>query len=105
MQSKLTPHTLTDGATIAVDWNDSLNQEVTLGGNRTFTFSNGVSGSTYTLKLVQDGTGSRTATWPSSVKWVSAAPTLSTGAADIDLIRFHYDGTTYFGETMGLNYV
>lgn len=105
MQSKTTPYTLTDGATVAVDWNNSVNQEVTMAGNRTFTFSNGVAGSTYTLKVIQDGTGSRLATWPASVKWVSAAPTLSTGAADIDLLRFYFDGTSYFGETIGLNYV
>ena len=33
------------------------------------------------LILVQDGTGSRTATWPATVKWPSGtAPTLSTGS-------------------------
>lgn len=105
MQSKTTPHALTDGATIAVDWNDSVFQYVTLGGNRTFTFSNPVAGATYYIKLIQDGDGSRTVTWPAAVLWVSAAPTLSTGAADIDVIRFVYDGTNYFGESVGLNYV
>src|SRR3989338_4314970 len=54
--------------------------EITLTANCTFTFSNppasGVTGS-FTLILRQDGTGSRTATWPASVDWPGAiAPTL-----------------------------
>lgn len=105
MQSKVTPYALTDGATVAVDWNNSQFQYVTFAGSRTFTFSNPVAGETYYIKIIQGGSGSYTATWPASVLWVSAAPTLSTGVADIDVIRFVYDGTNYFGESVGLNYV
>jgi hypothetical protein len=96
MQSKLTPNVLTDAATIPVDWNVSQNQAVTLGGNRTLTFANGVAGSTYSLSLTQDGTGSRTVTWPSTVKWAGgSAPTLTTTAARTDQITFYFDGTYY----------
>ena len=49
------------------------------------------------LILVQDGVGSRTATWPASVDWPGGtAPTLSTGASDVDIVSCLYDGTTYF---------
>lgn len=105
MHSKLTPYTLTDGATVAVDWNNSQNQEVTLGGNRTFTFSNGVAGSFYTIKVIQDDTGSRTVTWPSSVKWAGgSAPTLTTTADRADLVTFYFDGTYYMDVSIDKNF-
>jgi hypothetical protein len=73
----------------------------------TFTFSNpSASGSacSFTLILTQDGSGSRAVTWPGSVDWASAtAPTLSTGAADVDIFAFITvdAGTTWYGFTAG----
>jgi hypothetical protein len=56
------------------------------------------------LKLVQDGTGSRTVTWPAAVHWSGGtAPTLTTTASKVDIISFYYDGSTYFGQ-YGLNF-
>lgn len=54
---------LTDGATVDID--HSLNSKfvVTLGGNRTLTLSNPVTGKLILLDIIQDGTGSRTVTW------------------------------------------
>jgi len=96
--------TLTDGATVAVDFDNSRVQTVTLAGNRTFTFANPQNGGAYIFIIVQDGTGSRTVTWP-TIKWPSAvSPTLSTGAAAIDIIGVLYDGTNYYGVTVGLNF-
>ena len=75
----------------------------------TFTFSNpSASGSccSFTLILTQDGSGSRAVTWPGSVQWASStAPTLSTGAADVDIFAFITvdAGTTWYGFTAGLN--
>jgi len=75
----------------------------------TFTFSNpSASGSccSFTLILTQDGSGSRAVTWPGSVQWASStAPTLSTGAADVDIFAFLTidAGTTWFGFTGGLD--
>jgi len=94
---------LTDAATIAVDWNNSNVQSVTLGGNRTFTFSNPKSGSRYLLMLKQDGTGSRTVTWPSIIWQGGVAPVLTTTANKTDLITIVYDGTSYYGSS-SLNY-
>jgi hypothetical protein len=83
---------------ITIDWRNGDAQSVTMTGNCTFTFSNPVAGETYLLKLTQDGTGSRTATWPAAVKWPAAtAPTLTTTAAGIDIVSFYYDGTNYYG--------
>lgn len=96
MQSKLSPNTLTDAATIDVDWNKSQNHGVTVAGNRTLTFSNGKSGYTYSVSITQDSTGSRLITWPSTVKWAGgSAPTLTTTAARTDQITFYFDGTYY----------
>ena len=96
MQSKLTPNTLTDAATIAVDFNVSQNHTVTVAGNRTLTFANGKAGQTYSVSITQDATGSRLITWPSTVKWAGgSAPTLTTTAARADQIHFYFDGTYY----------
>jgi hypothetical protein len=80
-----------------IDWNNGNRQKVTLTGSPTFTFGNPISGATYTLELVQDGTGSRTVTWP-SIKWVGGiSPLLSTAANSIDIISLFYDGLNFFG--------
>lgn len=54
------------GTTKAIDWNNGDQQKVTLTGNVTFSFSNTVAGRSYLLYLVQDGTGGRTATFPTT---------------------------------------
>lgn len=83
------------------DWTTGSIQEIVLTGNvtgtPTFTAPTGVS--RLTLRVKQDGTGSRTiAAWPSGVRWPGGtAPTLSTGASAIDYITFLYDGTNYDG--------
>ena len=88
------------GAADTIDWTAGNKQKSTLTGNCTFTFSPEPSGpSNLTLKLKQDDTGSRTVTWPGDVKWAGgAAPTLSTGANDVDIISFYYDGTDFYGQ-------
>jgi hypothetical protein len=76
---------------------------ITLTGSATLTFSNPpTSGTLYSLMIIakQDATGSRTITWPASVKWPNAsAPTLSTAANAVDVLNFFTvdGGTTYYG--------
>jgi len=76
---------------------------ISMTGNCTFTFTNPpVSGTSFsfTLILKQDATGSRTATWPASVKYPNAStPTLTTTASKTDIFNFITvdGGTTYFG--------
>jgi hypothetical protein len=87
---------LKDASTISVDWSAADTQAVTLGGNRTLTFSNGQKGGKYILVLRQDVTGSRTVAWPSSVHWAGVSgPTLTTIAGKADYIGFIFNGTSY----------
>lgn len=87
---------LSDAPTITVDWSKGNMQAVTLGGNRSFMFSNGQKGGRYTLIIKQDVTGSRTVTWPSSVHWPGRdGPTLTTTAGKRDYIGFIYKGDSY----------
>ena len=68
-----------DGSTVTLDLSITNNHQVTLGGNRTIVFANAVRGQHFKVKLLQDGSGNRTVTWPSGITWTgSAAPTLTT---------------------------
>ena len=80
-----------------INWSTGSSQLSTLTGNVTYTFSNGVAGGAYVLRIAT-GAGSFTATWPASVKWSGGtAPTITAAASKVDLINFYYDGTTYYG--------
>lgn len=80
-------------------------QVLTLTGNCTFTFPTATAGKSFTLLLKQDGTGSRTATWPASVKWPGGtAPTITSTASKLDKYVFISDGTNWYGSTAGQNY-
>ena len=82
--------TLTDAASIAVDFALGNNFLVTIGGNRTLAApTNAVAGQTGQIYVVQDSTGSRTLAYNSVYQFVSgASPTLSTGAADVDILVY-----------------
>ena len=94
------------GTADTIDWAANGNkQKSTLTGNVTFTFTAPTGPASLILKLVQDSTGSRLVTWPSTVHWPSGtAPTLTTTADRVDVIMFYFDGTTYFG-AFSLNFV
>lgn len=81
---------------------------VTLNANCTFTLSGATSGVVAYLELVltQDSGGSRTVTWPASVKWPGGAPTLSTAAFAVDrvVLTSYNGGTTWFGDLVGKAY-
>ena len=97
--------TLTDGATI--NWDTSAIQvaQVTLGGNRTFAApTNLIDGAFYALVIIQDGTGSRTATFNSVFKFAAAtAPTLTTTANARDILVFQSNGTNLYESGRSLN--
>ena len=81
-------------------------QILTLTGNCTFTFPTATAGKGFTMLLKQDGTGSRTVTWPSSVKWpASTAPTITSTASKGDKFVFVGDGTYWWGSNAGQNYL
>ena len=73
-------------------------QTVTMTGNCTFTMPTATAGKSFILIAVQDGTGSRTATF-TSVKWAGGtAPTLTTTATTgRDILTFVADGTNWYG--------
>ena len=81
-------------------------QILTLTGNCTFTFPTVVSGKGFTLLLLQDATGSRTVTWPASVKWpASTAPTITATASKMDKYVFVANGSYWIGSNAGQNYL
>lgn len=76
--------------------------DYTLAANTTFAISGATSGfaCSITVILHQDATGSRTATWPASVRWGAAGvPTLTTTANAVDVVSFLTTdgGTTWYG--------
>lgn len=90
--------TATDGSTVTFDCSQGSKQKVTLGGNRTLALSNVLTGQTLWLKLIQDGTGSRTVTWFSTITWPDGTPTLATTASKTDEFIIECTGSgTYVG--------
>ena len=79
------------------DWDLSANQvcDLTLTANTTFDApTNMKDGGFYSITLIQDGTGSRTASWNAVFKWAAGtAPTLTTTASAKDIVVFRSDGT------------
>ena len=70
----------------------------TLTGNCTFTMPTATSGTSFILKLIQDGTGSRTATF-TGVKFPGGtAPTITTTASTgLDILSFVCINSTWYG--------
>jgi len=87
----------TDGATVTFDMASSNFHKVTLEGNRTLAVSNTSTGQIFYLRLLQDGTGSRTVTWFATISWAGgSAPTLTTTADKADLFAFVTTGSNTF---------
>ena len=84
--------TLSDGATITVNFTTASHFTVTLGGNRTFGDPSSTSsaiGSSGSIFIIQDGTGGRTASFHSDYKFAGGtAPTLSTAANAVDRLDY-----------------
>jgi hypothetical protein len=99
------------GATETFDVAGGVKHTATLDANCTATFTappNATSSWTMVLYLTQDATGSRTMTWPASVKWAGGTnPTLTTTASRTDIFTFETSdgGTTWRGFISGQNYV
>jgi hypothetical protein len=99
------------GSTETLDETDGNLQTWTLDANCTFTMPSGSglqAGTSLTLVLTQDGTGSRTVTF-TGVKWAGGeAMEASTGAADIDIVTFiTYNGgasPVWYGAVTGTDF-
>jgi hypothetical protein len=107
-QAALTLQTLTDGANVAWDCSAGAKAKVTLGDNRTVNaVTNAVEGTSYTLWIIQDGTGGRTLTWTTSGAGSfdfgdDGAPTLTTAANEADVLGFE---AISIGGTLKLRFV
>jgi hypothetical protein len=81
-------------------------QSVVLTANATITLTSPSSGSFRSLLLLvtQDGTGSRTITWPGSIDWGNpGVPTLSTAANAMDLVNlFTVNGGSTWYAAVGI---
>ena len=88
--------TLTDGATITPNFNDSCNFVVTLTDNRTITNpTNLVAGQSGSIFIVQDATGGHTLAWGTYWKFSGGTvPTLSTTANAVDRVDYIIKSST-----------
>jgi hypothetical protein len=97
--------TANTGTAYTIDLANGSVQILTLTENCTFTFPTATEGRGFTLLLKQDGTGSRTATWPAAVAWPGGtAPTITSTANKVDKYVFVADGTNWIGSNAGQNY-
>lgn len=88
--------TLTDGATITADFATTNHFQVTLGGNRTLANpTNQTAGQSGAIRIVQDGTGSRTLAYGSNWKFSNGtAPTLTTTANAVDILVYFVESAS-----------
>lgn len=94
--------TLTDDTTIAVDMSTFLNAQVTLGGNRTLGQpSNTKVGQTGFIRIIQDGTGSRTLAYHADWKFAGGTdPVLTTTASATDLLFYEVIAANFIYATL-----
>lgn len=97
-----------------VNWRSATTQRIRATGNLTLTFSNADTFQVMRLIIQQDGTGSRTVTWPTNVRWLNGtgatnsttdAPVLTTTANKFDVISFYWDSvlSLFIGSVVGFN--
>ena len=79
--------------------------KINLSHNTTFVFNNPNGGQKY-IFLIKQAVGSKTITWPSTVKWrAAAAPTLTAASGSRDVVSMLYDNldNVYLAD-YGLNF-
>lgn len=85
------------GSAETIDWTVAQKQRVTVdNASLTYTFTAPVGPCNLILKQIQDSTGSRQPTWPSTVLWPGGSPPTFSGASAEDIIAFYFDGTEYY---------
>ncbi len=88
-------------AAVTVDWNlgssaviDFTGQAIS--GTIAVALANGINGSTYTIKTINNGTGDNTITWGSGLKWSNGTVgNLTPSGAAIDLFTLYFDGSDF----------
>ena len=98
--------TLTDAATVALDFNDANMFMVTLGGNRTLAApSNATAGQVGSIYVIQDGTGSRTLSYNTAWRFpAGSVPVATTTASAVDLVVFNTRSATTIDAVMLKNF-
>jgi hypothetical protein len=103
---KVTSYTPDAAGTATLDLTTGNIHAITMpAGNITIAISNEAVGQCFTIEITQDGAGSRTVTWFTTIKWAGgSAPTLTTTASKRDVFGFRVTGAdTYDGYIIGLN--
>ena len=102
-----TAQSATGSGTLTIDWGAGNFYNFLLSSftNETFTFTNPANPGVFVLKVTHDSSqAGESITWPASVKWPGGtAPTLTAANNAVDVIRFYFDGTNYYG-TYDLNF-
>ena len=99
-------YTPADAGTATLDCSLANQHDITMpAGNITIALSNITLNQCIMVSITQDGTGSRTVTWFSTIRWAGgSAPTLTTTASKRDVVGFRRTGTnTYDGFVIGQN--
>ena len=80
-------------------------QILTLTDNCTYTFPTPTAGKSFLLVQYQDGFGSRSVTWPASVRWPNGVtPTITSLGNKFDVFAFTGTGSVWIGRIVGQNY-
>jgi len=89
----------TAGSADTIDWSTGHKHKSTLDENVTYTFTDPPGPCNLFLRIIQDGSGTNTVTWPASVKWpAGSAPVITTDANAEDVVAFYFDGTNYYAQ-------
>jgi len=103
----VTSYSPAGGATVTLNLNVSRHHDIIMpAGNITIAVEGEANGMVFTVRILQDGGGSRTVTWFSTIKWSDSAvaPTLTTTADKADTFIFRVTSAdNYDGFVVGLN--
>lgn len=106
MYTPIQVYTPTAGGTATLDLSKGNIHHITMpAGNITIALSNATPGQVFLIRILQDGTGSRTVTWFTTIKWAGGSVvTLTTAANKADTLGFECTGSgTYDGFVIGQN--
>lgn len=82
------------GSSKTIDWGNGAYQKLTLTADTTLTLSS-PENTIYLLTLLQDSTGSRTVSWPATVRWAGGTALTTSTANKADVVQLAYDGSYY----------
>ena len=102
----VTSYTPDAAATATLDLSLGNIHSITMpAGNITIAVSNETAGQCFLVEITQDGTGSRTVNWFTTIRWAGGgAPTLTTTGSKTDVFGFRVTSAdNYLGYVVGQN--